>query len=223
MRWMITTCPPGRVRASAVAIHEAIASVVLRAWSRPGSGEGVSLPGYQGGFSITASKVRLRSADGIAESQPRTVGLAAAVIFLLVYLALGTLPLGVIGMLPNLLPVGLYFGLLGAGVAPLSLPTSIIGSVALGISIDDTVHTIVRYRHERRDGCSPEEAWRRTARYVGRAVGITSAASTPDDLVQEILVYFRGRNKDLEVVEEGEWENITFREPKRVAPAPVGS
>jgi hydrophobe/amphiphile efflux-3 (HAE3) family protein len=115
-----------------------------------------------------------RSADGIAESQPRTVGLAAAVIFLLVYLALGTLPLGVIGMLPNLLPVGLYFALLGAGVAPLSLPTSIIGSVALGISIDDTVHTIVRYRHERRDGCSPEEAWRRTARYVGRAVGITS-------------------------------------------------
>jgi 4-hydroxy-3-methylbut-2-enyl diphosphate reductase len=51
-----------------------------------------------------------------------------------------------------------------------------------------------------------------------RSVGITSAASTPDDLVQEILVYFRRRNADLEVVEEGEWENITFREPKRVAP-----
>jgi predicted RND superfamily exporter protein len=115
-----------------------------------------------------------RSADGIAESQPRTVGLAALVIFLLVYWALGTLPLGVIGMLPNLLPVGFYFGLLGAGVAPLSLPTSLIGSVALGISIDDTVHTIVRYREERRAGLSPEEAWRRTARYVGRAVGITS-------------------------------------------------
>ncbi len=51
------------------------------------------------------------------------------------------------------------------------------------------------------------------------SVGITSAASTPDDLVQEILLYFRQRNADLEVVEEGEWENITFREPKRVAPS----
>ncbi len=120
------------------------------------------------------STLLARSADGIAESQPRTVGLAAVVIFLLVYLALGSLPLGVIGMLPNLLPVGFYFGLLGAGVAPLSLPTSLIGSVALGISIDDTVHTIVRYRQERRSGCTPEEAWQRTARYVGRAVGITS-------------------------------------------------
>ena len=54
------------------------------------------------------------------------------------------------------------------------------------------------------------------------SVGITSAASTPDDLVQEMVTFFRERNKDLELVEEGEWENITFRKPKRV-PAPVGS
>ncbi|NIM02355.1 MAG: 4-hydroxy-3-methylbut-2-enyl diphosphate reductase [Acidobacteria bacterium] len=53
------------------------------------------------------------------------------------------------------------------------------------------------------------------------SVGITSAASTPDDLVQEMLVYFRERNADLEVVEEGEWEDITFREPKRVAPSSI--
>jgi 4-hydroxy-3-methylbut-2-enyl diphosphate reductase len=39
-----------------------------------------------------------------------------------------------------------------------------------------------------------------------RSVGITSAASTPDDLVQEILVFFKARNPELEVIEEGEWE-----------------
>ena len=50
-------------------------------------------------------------------------------------------------------------------------------------------------------------------------VGITSAASTPDDLVQEIIAFFRRRNSDLELIEEGEWENITFRQPKRVPPA----
>jgi 4-hydroxy-3-methylbut-2-enyl diphosphate reductase len=50
------------------------------------------------------------------------------------------------------------------------------------------------------------------------AVGITSAASTPDDLVQEMITYFRDRNPDLEVIEEGEWEDIEFRQPKRVAP-----
>src|SRR5690606_18662504 len=52
------------------------------------------------------------------------------------------------------------------------------------------------------------------------SVGVTSAASTPDDLVQEVVAYFRGRNPSLEVVEEGEWEDIAFRKPRRVeAPA----
>ena len=59
-----------------------------------------------------------------------------------------------------------------------------------------------------------DQAWLKDA----KSVGITSAASTPDDLVQEIVSFFRASNAALDVVEEGEWEDITFREPKRVAP-----
>jgi 4-hydroxy-3-methylbut-2-en-1-yl diphosphate reductase len=51
-----------------------------------------------------------------------------------------------------------------------------------------------------------------------RRVGVTSAASTPDDLVQGIVAWFRERNPALRVVEEGAWEDIEFRKPKRVAP-----
>lgn len=51
-----------------------------------------------------------------------------------------------------------------------------------------------------------------------RSVGITSAASTPDDLVQEVVAHFRAINPNLEIIEEGEWENIEFREPKKIAP-----
>jgi len=51
-----------------------------------------------------------------------------------------------------------------------------------------------------------------------RNVGITSAASTPEDLVQQVLVYLREINPRLEVIEEGEWEKIRFREPRRVPP-----
>jgi len=116
-----------------------------------------------------------RSADGIAESQPQTVGLAALVIFGLVWASLRSLKLGVVAMIPNLVPVIVYFGMLGAGVAPLSLPTSLIGSVALGITIDDTVHTLARYRDERRLGLGSAAAVQQTARHVGRAVLITAA------------------------------------------------
>ncbi len=51
-----------------------------------------------------------------------------------------------------------------------------------------------------------------------RSVGITSAASTPEDLVQDVLAYLRRLNPELEVIEEGEWEQIRFREPRRVGP-----
>lgn len=53
-----------------------------------------------------------------------------------------------------------------------------------------------------------------------RSLGVTSAASTPDDLVQAVVTRFRALNPDLRVIEEGEWENIEFREAKRV-PAPT--
>jgi hypothetical protein len=115
-----------------------------------------------------------RSADGIAGSQGRAVGLATVAIFLLVSLALRSWKLGLVALLPNFFPVLLFFGLLGLGVAPLSLPTSLIGAVALGIAIDDTVHFLVRYRRERRRGATPVEATRRTGLAVGRAIIITS-------------------------------------------------
>jgi uncharacterized protein len=64
--------------------------------------------------------------------------------------------------------------MLGLGAAPLSLPTSLIGSVALGIAIDDTVHYLVRYARARRDGLSPAQATLVCGRRVGRPIAITS-------------------------------------------------
>ncbi len=63
-----------------------------------------------------------------------------------------------------------------------------------------------------------QEAWLEDV----KSVGVTSAASTPDDLVQEICAFFEARNPNLQTIEEGEWENIVFRPAKRV-PAPVTS
>ena len=51
-----------------------------------------------------------------------------------------------------------------------------------------------------------------------RSVGITSAASTPDDLVQAVVERLRAANPALVVSEEGEWEHIEFREPKKLGP-----
>ncbi|WP_135257622.1 4-hydroxy-3-methylbut-2-enyl diphosphate reductase [Thermus caldilimi] len=62
-----------------------------------------------------------------------------------------------------------------------------------------------------------EEEWL----WGAKSVGITSAASTPEDLVQELVALLKAKNPGLEVVEEGEWEEIAFREPRPLSPAEV--
>jgi uncharacterized protein len=124
---------------------------------------------------ITGNAILLaHSADAITRAQPRSVGLAAVAIFGLMTLALRSPGLGLVAMIPNLVPVLLFFGLLGAGLAPLSLPVSLIGSMALGIAIDDSAHFLVRYTRERRRGGDSLEAAMLCSRHVGRPIVITS-------------------------------------------------
>jgi hypothetical protein len=80
----------------------------------------------------------------------------------------------VIAMLPNVVPVLVFFGMLGLGAAPLSIPTSLIGSIALGIAVDDTMHFLVAYRTQRNQGEATADAVRRCIRQVGRPIFMTS-------------------------------------------------
>jgi hypothetical protein len=126
-------------------------------------------------YEITGDTVLLnRSADTLAWQQLRTVGVTALAIFTIVVLVFRSVPLALVAMLPNIVPVLLFYGLLGAGVAPLSLPTSLIGAIVLGIAVDDTVHFLSRYRARRAAGLSPEEAVIDCGRRVGRPIVITS-------------------------------------------------
>jgi hydrophobe/amphiphile efflux-3 (HAE3) family protein len=113
------------------------------------------------------------SADGIARNQVMQVGFAAVTILLLVCVVFRSVSVGLISMLPNIVPVLLYFGVLGTGITTLSLPTSLIGCIALGIAIDDTVHFLVAYRRER-ERCAAAAAVERVIVTVGRPIVITS-------------------------------------------------
>ncbi|MEE2679312.1 MAG: MMPL family transporter [Myxococcota bacterium] len=124
---------------------------------------------------VTGDTVLLnRSADALVAIQTRTVGLTALAVFAIVALAFRSLPLACVALAPNLVPVLLFYGLLGLGIAPLSLPTSLIASIVLGIAVDDTVHFLARYRRGRAEGLSPGEAVVQCGRRVGRPIAITS-------------------------------------------------
>jgi uncharacterized protein len=123
------------------------------------------------------------ASDGIAGNQLASMTLSAAAILVLMVLSLRSLGIGLVAMAPNLGPVVLFFGLLGMGLADLSLPTSLIGSVALGIAIDDTAHFIVNYQRMRAGGLAPADAAATCLRELGPPIVTTSVMLTAGYLV----------------------------------------
>ena len=101
--------------------------------------------------------------------------LALIVISGLLILALKDLRLGLISLVPNLLPAGMAFGVWAILVGEVGLAASVITATSLGIIVDDTVHFLSKYQRGRREyGYSPEDAVRYAFRTVGKALVITT-------------------------------------------------
>ena len=66
--------------------------------------------------------------------------IAVLVITLLMILVLGWLHLGLISMIPNFLPIVLGLGVMHWVELPLDLMSILVGSIALGLAVDDTIH-----------------------------------------------------------------------------------
>jgi hypothetical protein len=86
----------------------------------------------------------------------------------------------------NVLPVFLFYGALGAGVAPLSIPISLIGSIALGITVDDTSHYLQAFRHRRAEGVPAEKGVVACTMEVCRAMVVTSTMEITGFLVMTV-------------------------------------
>ncbi|MEO6026305.1 MAG: MMPL family transporter [Candidatus Binatia bacterium] len=124
-----------------------------------------------------------QASDGIAGNQLTSMALTAATILVLVWVSFRSLRVGLVAMAPNVAPVVVFFGLLGAGLADLSLPTSLIGSVALGIAIDDTSHFIVNYQRIRERGVASAAAAAQCLRELGTPIVTTALMLTTGYLV----------------------------------------
>ncbi|KHT63471.1 Fis family transcriptional regulator [Photobacterium gaetbulicola] len=95
---------------------------------------------------------------------------ALLVISLLIGLILRSVRLGVISILPNILPASVAFGLWGLGVGEVGLSLSVIASMTLGIVVDDTIHLLYRYHSSRKAGKSEEESIASAVKETGVAI-----------------------------------------------------
>lgn len=103
-------------------------------------------------------------------------GLALVLISLSLIVALRSLKIGLLSIIPNVIPAVMAFGFWGLLVGEIGLASSVVAATSLGIIVDDSVHFLSKYLRARREkGASPEDAVRYAFATVGRALSVTSA------------------------------------------------
>lgn len=104
------------------------------------------------------------------------VGVAVVLIAIILIVVFRSVGLGLLSMIPNLLPGLAAYGLWGFTVGKLDMSLSVVGSLSLGILVDDTVHFLSKYRRAHRElGMDQADAVRWAFKTVGTALLATSA------------------------------------------------
>ncbi len=116
--------------------------------------------------------------------------LALIGISLILIVALRSVKIGLLSMVPNLIPALMGFGLWGILVGEIGLSLSIVAGMTLGIVVDDTVHFLSKYLRARREkGLDTEAAVRYAFRNVGMALFTTTIVLVVGFLVLSLSTF----------------------------------
>jgi len=110
----------------------------------------------------------------IIVGQARSVGLALVFVYIILAVMFMSQRIGLVALLPNIVPVAVYFGSLGFFGISLNPSTSLIAPMVLGIAIDDTIHYFSRFNREVRRHADDRKATLLAMKAVGRPVTFTS-------------------------------------------------
>ncbi len=100
--------------------------------------------------------------------------IAFAVITLMMIFLISSVRLGILCMIPNLAPIGMTLGLMGWFGLPMDMFTMLIGSIAIGLAVDDTVHFVYNYRKYFSKYGNNKDAVYHTFHTAGRAMFTTT-------------------------------------------------
>ncbi len=118
------------------------------------------------GFGVVIS----RSGHLLTEGQIKSLFLTLVLVFLIMFALFLSPKVGLIGMVPNLFPIIVSFGLMGWAGIPLSMATSLVAGIAIGLAVDDTIHYLVRYNKEFKRDLDKRRAMRDTVLRMGKPI-----------------------------------------------------
>lgn len=107
-------------------------------------------------------------------SAAQSYTIAFVVITLMMILLIGDLRIGLIAMLPNILPIIMVMGFMGWFGIPLDMFTMLVASIAIGLAVDDTIHFVYNFKKYFDETHDVHDAVKRTLHTAGRAMLATS-------------------------------------------------
>jgi predicted RND superfamily exporter protein len=101
--------------------------------------------------------------------------IALVLISFCIMIALKSVRIGFISLIPNIVPIIMGFGIWGIMIGQVNMAAAVITSVSLGIIVDDTIHFLSKYSRARREkGLNSEDAIRYAFATVGSALFVTT-------------------------------------------------
>jgi predicted RND superfamily exporter protein len=124
-----------------------------------------------GEYAITVDWVR-----DVQTTQLRSFPIAFGLVLCLVAFFLRSLPLGLVAMIPAVVPVVVVLGGMGWAGMDLDVGRAMIAAIVIGIGVDDSIHLLDRYQRNRRKDLPVRPAMREALIHTGRALVTTSFA-----------------------------------------------
>jgi predicted RND superfamily exporter protein len=110
----------------------------------------------------------------VLRSMFKSYGFAFIAITLLMILFIGHLKLGLVSMVPNLFPIIVVMGVMGWTNIPFDFSNMLVGSVVIGLVVDDTIHFMHHLKRHLNESGNIKIAVNLTLHSTGRAIFITS-------------------------------------------------
>lgn len=137
-----------------------------------------------------SARLLTRSADYILDTQRQSFGLALLEVLLLIAFWTREVRLGVLSILPNVLPIAFVLGLAGWAGISITVMNALIATMAMGLIVDDTIHLTYALRTELAKGDGVDPAIERALLRSGRSVMFTTLV-----LVGTFAVYLTSSNR----------------------------
>jgi len=126
---------------------------------------------------VTGNSVLVsRTMDEIALGQGLSLGAAFAAIYAILVVLFTSFRVGFVALIPNALPVLVYFGILGWTGVTLNTTTGLVACLVVGIAVDDTIHLFAHFNAAARRHADETRGIVSALRSVGRPVTVTTIA-----------------------------------------------